>query len=225
MMPRPLFHLSSKRPQRGLTLVELLVAMVLLSMLMLGMVSAMRSMAMVEERVDARLERADEFRVATAFLNAVLGRLSVSKITTPMKEGESPYLFAASESAVAWVGIMPARHGMGGRTFFRLAVEQVQGAHALVIRFVPLGNALAFPDWSQAQSRVLVHDVTSFALSYEDAKGPAPVWLGQWRDVEDLPARIQIQLATQAGEWPIWVIPMRTQPSSRRGGFVMGPTR
>ena len=210
--------------QQGLTLVELLVAMVLLSMLMLGMASALRSMAMVEERVDLRLERSDEFRIATGFLNTVLGRLSARKVMTPLKEGESSYLFAGSEEAVAWRGIMPARHGAGGQTFFRLALEQVQGERALVIRFVPLGDKFAFPDWSQAQSRVLVHDVTSLAFGYEDAKGPSPVWLGQWGSAEDLPPRVRIELTTQAGEWPIWVIPMRIQPSSRRGGFVMGPT-
>lgn len=59
--------------QTGFTLVELLVTMALLSMLMLGMASALRTMAQTEERVDARLARADELRVATGFCTPCFG--------------------------------------------------------------------------------------------------------------------------------------------------------
>ena len=107
----------------GFTLVELLVAMALLSLLMLGMASALRSMAQTEERVDSRLAQTDEFRVATGFLDTVLGQVSVRKTTALLKEGESPYLFVGKPDEMAWVGIMPARHGVGGRTFFRLRLE------------------------------------------------------------------------------------------------------
>ena len=62
---------------QGFTLVELLVTMALLSLLMLGMASALRTMAQTEERVDARLAKADEFRVATGFLRSIVGRGSL----------------------------------------------------------------------------------------------------------------------------------------------------
>ena len=61
-----------RRLQLGFTLVELLVTMALLSILMLGMASALRTMAQTEERVDTRLTEADEFRVATGFLRPCL---------------------------------------------------------------------------------------------------------------------------------------------------------
>lgn len=62
-----------RRLQLGFTLVELLVTMALLSILMLGMASALRTMAQTEERVDTRLTETDEFRVATGFFANYFG--------------------------------------------------------------------------------------------------------------------------------------------------------
>ncbi len=209
----------------GFTLVELLVAMALLSLLMLGMASALRSMAQTEERVDSRLEQADEFRVATGFLDTILGRVSVRKTTALLKEGESPYLFSGRPDEMAWLGIMPARHGAGGRTFFRLKLEPVEGEGALVISFLPWDGSSAFPDWSKAQSRVLVHGATSLALSYEDARRPVPEWVPLWSSPDGLPERVRIDLGTQSGAWPMWIVPMRFLPASQgnRSRFSSGP--
>ena len=59
----------------GFTLVEVLVVLSLLSLVMLAMGSALRTTAQTEERVDQRLQRADEMRVTTGFLRYILGRV------------------------------------------------------------------------------------------------------------------------------------------------------
>ena len=69
----------ARTQQQGFTLVELLVVMTLLSLVMLAMGSALRTTAQTEERIDQRLQRADEMRVANGFLREILGRLSARK--------------------------------------------------------------------------------------------------------------------------------------------------
>ena len=211
---------------RGFTLVELLVTMALLSLLMLGMASALRTMAQTEERVDVRLARADEFRIATGFLRSIVGRVSARKNPTPITQGASPYMFAGASTTLSWVGIMPARYGAGGRNFFHLAVETVQGTPSLVIRFVPWTDSTDFPDWGQAESRILVQGVTSFTLAYEDARQAEPLWVDTWERTDSLPERLRIELQTDTGPWPMWVAAMRSLPASERGGsgrFSAGP--
>lgn len=209
----------------GFTLLEVLVTMALLSLLMLGMASALRTMAQTEERVDARLARTDDFRVATGFVRSILGQVSVRKTAAPLKEGVSPYLFSGTPDAVSWVGIMPARYGAGGRTFFRLGLEPVDGDTALVVRFLPWADVNAFPDWAGAESRVLVRGVTALAFFYEDARQPVPAWLPAWQRVDFLPDRLRIDLQTHSGPWPLWIVAMRALPASERGSgrFTMGP--
>lgn len=210
---------------QGFTLVELLVTMALLSLLMLGMASALRTMAQTEERVDARLANADEFRVATGFLRSIVGRVSARKNPTPLTQGVSPYMFMGTPTSLSWVGIMPPRYGAGGRNFFHLTVEPVQGTPSLVIRFLPWTDSTAFPDWRQAESRVLVQGVTSFALAYEDARQPQPLWMKTWERTDSLPDRVRMELHTDTGPWPMWVAAMRSLPASERGSgrFSAGP--
>lgn len=204
---------------RGFTLVEMLVVMALFSMLMLGMVSALRTMAQTEERIDLRSERADEIRIANGFLRNTLGRVSMRRMKEAQREGDNPYFFSGQPDAVAWVGIMPARHGAGGRYFFRLALEATQeGQFAVVIRFAPWNGSGLSPDWNQAESRMLVNKVKSFVLNYEDGRQPVPTWNADWSRVDSLPSRVRIDVETWDGAWPLWVIAMRTLPYSERSG-------
>ena len=212
------------RAATGFTLVELLVVLSLLSLVMLALGAAMRTMAQSEIRVDQRLQRADEMRVATGFLSTVMGRVSVRKSTAPVPAGASPYLFAGQPDAVAWVGVMPARYGAGGRYFFRLAREPAGSEAALVIRFAPWQSGAAFPDWNAAESRVLVTQVASMVAEYAEPEGGGG-WQLQWQDTERLPTRLRLSLRTGAGDWPPLVFALRPLPAGDRGrgGFSLGP--
>ena len=221
-LPRP--ALARTRMLRGFTLVELLVSMVLLSMLMVGMLSVMRTMAQTQERVEQRLDGADELRVATAFVETALGRVSARKQPRILQVGESPYQFSANAQELVWVGVMPARFGMGGRSYFRLALEGGSSGPAVVLRFAPWDGMNTAPDWSTAQSYVIAGAVTSFAMFYEDAWQPVSQWVSAWRRVDSLPARVRIELVTDTGPWPLWIVPMRVLAASQSGGgrFTLG---
>ena len=216
-----------RRTVAGFTLIEMLIVMALFSLVMLALGAAMRTIAQSEQRIDARLERSDEFRVAVAFLRSTLGRVSARKVLAGPELGASPFLFAAAASEVAWVGIMPARYGAGGRYFFHLGVEVVNDESALVLRFVPWTDTPTFPDWSQADSKVLVAGVESLAIQYEDAREQPPVWGAEWplsdKKPERLPDRIEINMATASGAWPSLVVALRSVPGGAMlDGFVIG---
>jgi general secretion pathway protein J len=199
------------RRLRGFTLLELLVVMGLLSAVMLALGAALRTIAQSEDRVDRRLAQADELRVASAFMRTTLGRVSARK----MAPAPAP---APASGALAWVGVMPARYGQGGRQYFRLGIEPAGAEAALVLRFLPWTGASTFPDWSQAESRVLVRNATALQLRYEDTRKAPSTWTSEWVETKYLPARVELTLQTPAGAWPALVIPLRTPPDSESGG-------
>ena len=92
-------------PAAGFTLVEVLIALALLSLLMLVLVGAMRAMGQTEERVEQRIDQADRTRVATGFLRDVLGQASARPVTRP--QAQPGALFEATPETLAWVGVMP----------------------------------------------------------------------------------------------------------------------
>ena len=212
----------------GFTLVELLVVLTLLSLMVLAMASALRTVAQSQERVDHKLTHIDDYRLAVGFIRDTLGRISARRQVRGMDEKTSPYLFAGAPDAVAWVGVMPARYGSGGRHFFRLGLENVEGQARLVLRFAPWEpDAAAFPDWAAADSRILADEVQALSMRYENDREEPPAWSAGWTDPAQLPGRIAIDIATVAGDWPTLVIPLYKLPltDGNSGDFSVGGGR
>ena len=204
---------------RGFTLLEVLVVMALLSIIMLAMMSALRSVGQGSDRVQERLQRLDDQRVSVAFLRSVLGRVSGRQVVRPVGTGP---LFEGAADHVAWVGVMPARHGFGGRFFFRLGMEPASQGQALVLRFVPWADQSEFPDWSSAAFQTIFANVQSVVLRYEDPRQPsvAQAWVPIWKPVDELPSTISIALQGEGLLLEMLVVPMRLLPASdpRLGG-------
>ena len=111
--------MTSRRPARGFTLVEVLVATALLALVMLGLLTAMRSFALSEKRIDERIRVDDDLRVGERFLRSVMATMSPRQRATPA--GARKELdFAGGASDMRWIGVMPARHGAGGLYRFHL---------------------------------------------------------------------------------------------------------
>ena len=197
-------------PSRGFTLVEVLIALTLLALLMLVLTSALRAMGQVEERVEQRIEATDDYRLATGLLDDALGRVSARRFSSGRPDGppQIPFFQAAPDS-LSWIGIMPARFGLGGRHYLRLALEAGEGGGQLVLRYAPWTGAPGFDAWSQAKGRVLAAPISALALRYQDpASG---LWSSTWPPhgmaandlpLSGLPAAVEIQIEGPAPAWP-----------------------
>jgi general secretion pathway protein J len=225
---------SSYQPRAasGFTLVELLVAMSLMSLILLAMSSAMHTMGQTESRLDERSTRLDDFRSTLSFLRSTLGRVSMRLRPAAGSSDQSNYLFEGGSESISWIGAMPARYGAGGRHFFRLTAEPWGQGYALVLRYFPWTPGVGFPDWTQVEGRVLVGGVTAFAIQYEDARTAPGEWLPDWSMVmtntnqdrrSRLPSRVRLQIQVAAIDWPELVISTRL-PASQVGGNGSGFT-
>jgi general secretion pathway protein J len=179
--------------------------------------------------VDQRLQRMDDLRVASGFLQQVLGRVSGRKQPAPQGQGGQQVAFRATPTSIEWVGIMPARHGMGGRYFFRLQPENVGTGLALVLRFSPWDAAApTFPDWSQAPARTLVPVLGQFAVQAEGRPTQNQTlppewptgWVPGWPVSDQLPQRLRISWGPAGLVWPDLVVPI--QNLTQGGGFSGG---
>lgn len=208
---------------RGFTLVEVIVAMALLSLVMLVLGTSIRSMGASADRIDARTASMDQMRVATGFLHEIVGRVA-GQLQEPPATG---LLFGGSAQGMSWVGVMPARFGPAGRHFFHLGAERLSdGSTGLVLRFIPWRwEQKTMPDWSQADFRVLVRDIDALALSYQ-GDGLGQGWIAAWpADAKTLPPRLRLLVSARGAEWPPIVLAMHPLPGSEGGGggrFVVG---
>lgn len=224
------------RLDHGFTLIELLVVMSMLSLIMIGLVQAFRTLGQTERSVDQRLTRTDQIRVTRQFLDSVLSRVDATKVSDPLQRGNDVVLFQADPTALSWVGIMPARPGVGGRYFMRLAIEPIEGGDSgLVLRYLPWGPAAALPDFSQAPMHVLLASVVQFEVRAQGLpRNPGSVkqnwpygWQTGWPVRNELPQRVMLRLQDRKGDWPPMTVGLLPTVSSvpENSGFVTGGGR
>jgi general secretion pathway protein J len=210
----------SNQRHSGFTLLELLVVMVLLSVIMLGLVSALRSMVQAENRIDQRLDRLDEIRLARTFLQQILGRVSELASDPPGGVGKKAIPFIATADSLSWVGILPARPDVGGRQFFQLAIENASAGPALVLHFAPWSPDAPMPNWRSTDSRVLLKDVRTISVQ---AQGLAPQgrnpldpwpmgWQKGWPIADALPEQLRLDAYSARGSVLSLTIPLYALP-------------
>jgi general secretion pathway protein J len=220
----------TRRRASGFTLVELVVALALLVLVMLGLLTALRSFGQSEAKIDARIRRDADLRSSAQFLRAILGAMAPRN--PPGQPGAPRRVdFEGRADEVRWVGVMPARHGAGGLYRFRLSLQPTDDAGTtLLLQFAPYVAGSEAPIENGAfDSRVLAAEVTSVTFRYLDAAQADAQWSASWTYPDRLPRRIGLQLATASEVWPEIIVAITPAagpagPSrSGGGGVIIGP--
>jgi general secretion pathway protein J len=214
---------------RGFTLVEVLVATALLSLVMLGLLTAMRSFAQSETRIDQRIRIEDDLRVSERFLRSTVSTVSPRLRRTPA--GAPRQIdFAGGASALRWIGVMPARHGAGGLYRFHLYARRAtaEAPAALVLEFAPyVPGSEALPDPIAVQSRAMANGIGEVRFRYRDDLAEGDQWLAEWPHADRLPHRIGLTMRADGLAWPeviMAVIPAVGPAAAGLGGASSGPT-
>lgn len=196
---------------RGFTLIEVIIALTLVAVILAGLVSALASFGKTSARIEERTLVSDDVRLVYAFLEQSLSPAAPRMWVRPQDMAPVSW-FQGSDSELEWLGLMPARHGVGGLYHLRLGVERgSRGPGRLVLSYLPYAGDDPPPDWSQAESHLLLDGVTRFALAYRALDEDE--WRDEWRDSQVLPTRVRIDLAVRGQSWPELIVPiLETQP-------------
>lgn len=193
----------------GFTLVEVVVALTLLSLLVLGLVGVLRSFGQTSARLEAQTLANDDVRLVGGLLQRALSRSS-PRLRMDSLETNSRSWFEGDASSVAWLGHLPARHGAGGLTHLRLVVLSPgaggEGAR-LTLHMARFEGDRVAPDWQEGTSRVLLERVDSMQIRYQgnDDSGQS-VWFEDWLQQPVVPSMIQIMLVVAGRPWPPIVV-------------------
>ena len=203
----------------GFTLVELLVALGLMSLISLTLVGAYRGVAQISDRFDGWQQAADNQRLLVSGLSELflLGYL-------PPGAAGTERVFFAGEDQLVWVGVMPPRHAHGGKHIFRLSVEPSDRGDpsSLVLRYVPWSGRS--PDWTNSTRQPVLTGVQGLRLYYSADGAP-------WQQSDNLgffqgPDRVtlSVQLANGAVS-PSLVLPFPVLRRSSPASFGAGAGR
>lgn len=182
--------------QRGFTLVEIVVALTVMSMIVLATLSAVRTLGDTQKRVEATTLRLDEMRLVSQFLRNSL-RQSVPVRTLARPGGY--FLVGAAE--LSWIAPLSGVEGLAGLQYKHLFLD----GETLKIQFLPYHPTMEVPDWGGVKGHILLEQVSEFAVSVrENTQSP---WRERWGEQEvNVPQGVKLQLRARERYWPDLVI-------------------
>ena len=184
---------------RGFTLVEVVVALAILSLVMLATVTGLRTLANTQGAIERMTGRVDEMRTVSSFLrdtmeSAAAGEVASGGLALGGSGRDAAYL-AIDKGSLAWKSTILFGEDFGGSYLLRVAKED----DLLVLRWQEPGRSGEPGDWAAADERVLVKELEVFEVAWR--KDYRDSWQQQWQE-GDQPAWVRLQIKAWGRYWP-----------------------
>lgn len=189
---------------RGFTLLEVMVALTLLSMMMVAVIAAMRTFGNTKVTIGQVTDRVDEVRVVSGFIRNSLGAaMPLAREGLIDEDADGPEVgtyFRGSPTSVVWVSPLLGGSGLGGVFVMRLAFADGE----LTLSWHPYVKSVQAYDSQELESRVLLQDVEEFEVGYLDSFGGE--WAEEWSGQANNPVAVRLNIRSRGKYWPEMVV-------------------
>lgn len=186
-MTEPLPH-----HEDGYSLVELVVAMLLLGMIALAVESGLHFGTRVWERSQHTISSAQKIGTSQAVLRNLLSH------SLPRLKGDY-VTFLGEPSTLSFDVVPPQAFEAHGAAHVVLTMKRAGTNKALVL------TMQSIVDLQSQKSATVVDHIKNLKFAYLDASDRVPIWLSYWRDRKRLPDAIRID-SDNASEWPTLIV-------------------
>lgn len=209
------------RPAPGFTLIEILLAVSLLSLILLLLFSALFSANRSWAATERRIAQNDELRLVAEFIQR---QLTAQAPLFWAGQDDTSLLFSGARDELHFTAGLPAHRGGGGVQALTLKVSRAGGERQLALYFQPVSAARRPFDNQGAERVVLLANTRRIELAYygrEEIEGQS-TWRDEWRHTELLPELIGLTVYPATGRaWPQMIIPLYARPARGRAHNVL----
>ena len=188
--------------QAGFTLLEVLVALVVLGLLFVGLTGGVRAGLSLRHAQIHRLGETAELDAAMRLLRSVMSRLPVVPEGNRLIATETGAGFGGEGDRVSFVGELPTGLGARRRADITLRLDD----RRLMLSWTPHYHERRLGPSRQPTDTVLLDGVERLDLAYwgAPAAGQPPAWQARWES-PDAPELIRVRLIFAKGDprhWP-----------------------
>ena len=185
---------------RGFTLLEMMIALVLLSLIMTILFAGLRLGVSSWDTAERVVAETAEQELALRLIDR---QLALAMPLMLEREGEPPRIaFEGEPTRVRWASPLPAHRGGGGIQWLTLELGETARGEGLVLRFRLLHpDTLDAPAERVEETELLLSGVNSVVFSYfgRPANHWDGAWFNEWSDGDQLPELITLRLEYERG--------------------------
>lgn len=196
----------------GFTLVEILLAITLLSILLGLAYGGFRAATRATDRGQDILAESSRLRLAHQFVHRQLNQVLPMSYSNE-EDGDLPVVFEGSSNSIRYVGPMPGYLGFGGPQVQELNIIGTDNGQALVLSHALLQGFEEANLHARAPIMLIdrIQDAT-FMFQGRDEQGEPAAWQNSWEQTGILPVAVSLQVDfdEQAHmEWPELIASVR----------------
>lgn len=198
--------------ERGFTLLELLVSMVLVGFILVLLFAGLRLGTQSWDVAEAKINSSSQRAVVMNLIRRMLEQ------SVPLRwndNGTDFIAFDAGTDSLEFVGPIASREGLSGRHLIRLGLAEGEVGQNLMLQWHLTDPAKKdFSALDEAKPKSLLKAVQSVQFEYfgteDDIQEPA--WHADWRAKQRLPLLVRMRLVMDGGEQlPDLVVALRLQ--------------
>lgn len=202
---------------RGFTLIEVLLATVLLAAGLTLAFATLRSANAISQRGEALAARGERMRAVEGFLRrSLIGALPLAMEREP--ESQRPLRFIGEPQRMRFVADIPDYLGRGGPYLHDLSVEGQAPMLRLQIVLSQVQSGKTLAEARPLPPEPLADDLLEARFSYrgrQDAMGTLGDWQPQWEASDRMPLLVRIELRDAQGPWPPLLVALPQAPNAR----------
>ncbi|MGZ8158906.1 prepilin-type N-terminal cleavage/methylation domain-containing protein [Methylobacter tundripaludum] len=208
----------------GFTLIEVLIAMTLLSIMVVLLFSSLRICAKSWEQGESKIAEVNEVAVVYNFFQRHLSSAipvlndfvdqdgaNAASQTGTGAETEKTLSFQGKKQSLQFVSVFPASAGRTGMQLFSIEAQEQEGEQVINVTLTPFFPVTGGEEWHKEEVVLLKH-VSDFSLAYFGAADDAgeSSWQDEWLDKDVQPRLVKISISTANDVfWPKMIIALK----------------
>jgi len=210
----------------GFTLVEILLALSLMSMLLALAYGGLRASTRAADKGQTVLEDSSRIRMAHQFVHKRLNQ-AIPLAYAESEDGTLRTVFEGQAGKIRYVAPMPGYLGFGGPQVQELELVPSDKGQALVLSHALL-QGFQEENLYLRPPIVLVDNIASGEFSFlgRDENGELTTWLSTWDDIGSMPESISLEVEFSEDvyiQWPLLTASIRIDPAALKGSNIGKP--
>ena len=213
-----------RRKAKGFTLIEVLIAMTLLSMMVVLLFGSLKICADSWEKGETKMTDVNEVAVVYNFFHQ---HLSLAKsLWNDFSNEERTFSFQGKAHSLQFVSAFPASADRSGLQLFSVALLSEHNEQLIKVTLTPFFPAADGQAWDKEEESLVRH-VRDFTLAYfgSDDGVNTGSWRDEWLAKDVLPRLVKINIKLENEiYWPEMIIELKVVGTANNMGLAPGNT-